>query len=83
MHVKNLKKCYNKYELNFYSSMTDPIALAVTFPGNLEKKFLKYLGSILDIIFFKISYFIFEIRYRRWILAFAVASHKNLEVHIF
>ena len=37
----------------FYSSMTDPIALAVAFPGNLETKFLKYLGSILDIIFSK------------------------------
>ena len=32
--------------------MTDPIALAVAFPGNLETKFLKYLGSILDIIIF-------------------------------
>ena len=41
MHVKNLKKCYNKYELNFYSSMTDPIALAVAFPGNLETKIFK------------------------------------------
>ena len=33
--------------------MTDPIALAVAFPGNLETKFLKYLGSILEIIFSK------------------------------
>ena len=33
--------------------MTDPIALAVAFPGNLETKFLKYLRSILDIIFSK------------------------------
>ena len=40
------------------SSMTDPIALAIAFLGNLETKFLKYLGSILDIIFFKILYFI-------------------------
>ena len=31
--------------------MTDPIALAVALSGNLETKFLKYLGSILDIIF--------------------------------
>ena len=33
--------------------MTDPIAFAVAFPENLETKFLKYLGSIRDIIFFK------------------------------
>ena len=62
--------------------MTDPIALAVAFPGNLETKFLKYLGSILDIIFSKYRILSMEI-YRRWILAFAVASHKNLEVHVF
>ena len=35
--------------------MTDPIALAVAFPGNLETKILKYLGSILDIILLKIK----------------------------
>ena len=62
--------------------MTDPIALAVAFPENLETKFLKYLGSILDIIFSKYRILLTKI-YRRWILAFAVASHKNLEVHIF
>ena len=33
--------------------MTDPIALAVAFPENLKTKFLKYLRSILDIIFSK------------------------------
>ena len=35
--------------------MTDPIAFAVAFPENLETKFLKYLGSIRDIIFSKIK----------------------------
>ena len=35
--------------------MTDPIALAVAFSGNLETKFLNYLGSILDIILSKIK----------------------------
>ena len=33
--------------------MTNPIALALTFSGNLETEFLKYLESILDIIFSK------------------------------
>ena len=37
--------------------MTDPIALAVAFPENLDTKFLKYLGSIRDIIFSKIKKF--------------------------
>ena len=58
--------------------MTDPIALAVAFPGNLETKILS-----LGILFLDKSKNISEIKYRRWVLAFAVASHKNLEVHIF
>ena len=60
--------------------MTDPIALAVAFPGNLETKNFKisFVSKIKDK-----SRNIFEIKYRRWILAFAVASHKNLEVYIF
>ena len=60
--------------------MTDPIALAVAFPGNLETKILKYhsFPKLKDK-----SKNIFEIKYRRWILAFAVASHKNLEIYIF
>ena len=63
--------------------MTDPIALAVAFPGNLEAtNFLKYPSDIISKIKDK-SKNIFEIKYRRWILAFAVASHKNLEVYIF
>ena len=57
--------------------MTDPIALAVAFHGNLETKILS-----LGILFLDKSKNIFEIKYQRWILAFAVASHKNLEVHI-
>ena len=47
-----------------------------------DKILKKYLGSILDIIFSKYRILSTKI-YRRWILAFAVASHKNLEVHIF
>ena len=62
--------------------MTDPIALAVAFPGNLEAKNLKYHSDIISKIKDK-SKNIFKIKCRRWILAFAVASHKNLEVYIF
>ena len=62
--------------------MTDPIALAVAFPGNLETKFLNILEVFL-ILFFSKSHILSMEIYRRWILAFAVASHKNLEVHIF
>ena len=51
MHVKNLKKDKINTNQIFYSSMTDLIALAVTFLENLETKFLKYLRGIWDIIF--------------------------------
>ena len=39
-------------------SMTDPITLAVTFPGNLETKFLNISRKYSGYYFFKISYFI-------------------------
>ena len=56
MHVKKSKK-NDKINTNqiFYSSMTDPIALAVAFHGNLETKILKYLRSIWDLIFSKLN----------------------------
>ena len=58
--------------------MTDPITLAVAFPGNLETQNFK-----IPFVSKTKSRNIFEIKYRRWILAFAVASHKNLEIYIF
>ena len=36
-----------------YSSMTDPIAFAVAFLGNLETKFFKYLSEVFGILFFQ------------------------------
>ena len=41
MHVKKPKKMIINTNQIFYTSMTDPIALAVAFHGNLETKNFK------------------------------------------